>query len=101
MAVFVNAMASDARRARIGLAEPAGSPALEQRRRDTYRLFAHLARDWLRPQDEKAFTLVVLFALGGVGELIVNWLGGSLDLTPEELAERSSGLVLGVLAPYL
>ncbi|WP_157963633.1 TetR/AcrR family transcriptional regulator [Actinocorallia populi] len=101
MAVFVHAMASDSRRARIGLAEPAGSPALEQRRRDTYHLFARLARDWLRPADEEAFTVAVLFALGGVGELIINWLGGTLALTPDELADRASGLVLGVIAPYL
>ncbi|GAA0964467.1 TetR/AcrR family transcriptional regulator [Actinocorallia libanotica] len=101
MAVFVRAMASDARRARIGLAEPAGSPALEQRRRDTYRLFAGLARDWLRPGDEEACTVAVLFALGGAGELVVNWLGGTLALTPEELADRASELVLDVIEPYL
>ena len=39
---FVHALASDFRAARIGLAEPAGSPVLEQRRRDTYQLCANL-----------------------------------------------------------
>ncbi|GAA2725769.1 helix-turn-helix domain-containing protein [Actinocorallia aurantiaca] len=101
MSVFVNAMASDSRRARIGLAEPAGSPALEQRRRDTYHLFARFARDSLRPADEEAFTVAMLFALGGAGELVINWLGGSLALTPDELAERASELVLSVILPYL
>ncbi len=101
MSVFVHAMASDSRRARIGLAEPAGSPALEQRRRDTYHLFARLARDSLRPADETAFTIAMLFALGGAGELVINWLGGSLELTPDELVEQATGLVLGVISPHL
>lgn len=101
ISVFVDAMASDSRRARIGLAEPAGSPALEQRRRATYHLFARFARDSLEPRDEEAFTVAMLFALGGAGELIINWLDGSLALTPGELAERASELVLSVISPHL
>jgi AcrR family transcriptional regulator len=107
VATFVHALASDPRAARIGLAEPAGSPALEQRRRDTYHVFADIgigaARAHLpnRTIDEAVLRMDALFALGGLGELVLTWLTGSLPVTEDELVEHITKAVLAIGAPHL
>lgn len=94
MSAFIKALSADPRRARIGLAEPAGSPALEQRRRDTYHLFARMAREDFGAPDD----LAILFALGGVGELVISWLGGALPVSAEQLVDRATALVVATIS---
>ncbi|ROO89697.1 TetR family transcriptional regulator [Actinocorallia herbida] len=101
VAAFVGAFTADPRRARVGLAEPAGSPALERRRRATYAMFAELARGELSPADAAGFDTAMFFALGGAAELVIRWLEGTLPLTAGELEERVATLVLAVVAPHL
>jgi AcrR family transcriptional regulator len=107
VATFVRALAGDPRAARIGLAEPAGSPALEQRRRDTYHLFADIgitaARAHLphRTINEATLRMDALFALGGLGELVLTWLTGSLHVTEDQLVEHITNAILTIGAPHL
>ena len=103
---FVNALTEDPRSARIGLTEPAGSPALERRRRNTYGLFANLICESARAYvsgdvDETALTSDVLFVLGGIGEIVTSWIGGSFDATNDELIELIVEKVLRVASPWL
>ncbi|MDX6743555.1 TetR/AcrR family transcriptional regulator [Actinocorallia sp. A-T 12471] len=101
VSAFVTAFASDPRRARVGLAEPAGSPALERRRRATYAMFAELARGELRPADPAGFEAAMYFALGGAAELVIRWVEGTLPMTAANLEERVATLVLTVVERHL
>ncbi|SHN44193.1 transcriptional regulator, TetR family [Cryptosporangium aurantiacum] len=103
---FVHTLADDPRGARIGLVDPAGSAALEQRRRATYHVCAELSlaavKPYLRPgADERKLRWDALFSLGGLGELVLTWLTGSLEATAEEIVEHLVTVVLRVGIPHL
>ncbi|WP_067485583.1 TetR/AcrR family transcriptional regulator [Actinomadura hibisca] len=93
LTVLVNTLAADPGLARIAMAEPAGSPALEQRRRETVALYANLLTSGIlaRPDDgtdPAAVQHAALFCVGGVEELLTTWLNGDLSITQEELIDE-------------
>lgn len=97
---FIRALLADPRRARIALVEPAGSPALEQRRRDTFAALAHfiaeLAASYLGPaakENSAWLDRTALFCVGGLNELVTNWLGGGLAAAPEELVDHAVAMM--------
>lgn len=107
IATTVKALAADPRRARLGFTDPAGSPALEQRRHDGYQLFAELGLATIRTHvpvphlDEITCKADVLFALGGIGELLTTWLNGALPLNTDQLTERLTTVCMTIAQPYL
>jgi AcrR family transcriptional regulator len=106
VAAFVHALADDPRGARIGLVDPAGSAALEQRRRGTYHLFADLTitatRPFLKPDiDAARLRMDALFALGGLGELVLTWLTGGLEASADDVVDHLVTVIVRVGTPYL
>jgi AcrR family transcriptional regulator len=90
---FVRSLTEDPRRARVAFVDALGSERLMRRRLDTMRAFSDLlaeqARDFYRAPTD-ADTIVDLTAsvlVGGMAELLIRWLDGSLDVTREQLVE--------------
>jgi AcrR family transcriptional regulator len=90
---FVRHLTDDPRRARVAFVEALGSERLMRRRLDTMRAFSDLlaaqARDFYRSPAESD-TIVDLTAsvlVGGMAELLIRWLDGSLDVTREQLID--------------
>jgi AcrR family transcriptional regulator len=88
---FVRNLTDDPRRARVAFVEALGSEPLMRRRLDTMRAFSDLlaaqARDFYRSPAESD-TIVDLTAsvlVGGMAELLIRWLNGSLDVTRGQL----------------
>jgi AcrR family transcriptional regulator len=101
---FVHTVAEDPRKARIGFGAHAGSPALEQRRHDAIQTFARLmvekAHDWRRVGeiDEIALHVNALIAVGGLAELVSNWLAGSLPIDADQLIEHATNAAVPLVA---
>jgi AcrR family transcriptional regulator len=95
---FVRGLTDDPRRARVAFVEALGSERLMRRRLDTLRLCSDLvaaqARAFYEPPRE-ADTIVDLTAavlVGGMAELLIRWLDGSLDVSREELIDHLTEL---------
>jgi AcrR family transcriptional regulator len=89
---FVLALTEDPRRARVAFIEALGSEALMRRRLDTMRLFADLmaaqGREFYgRTDDDPLSDLTATVLVGGMAELLIRWLDGSLDVSREQLVE--------------
>jgi AcrR family transcriptional regulator len=90
---FVRNLTDDPRRARVAFVEALGSERLMRRRLDTMRAFSDLlaaqARDFYRaPRNGDAIVdLTASVLVGGMAELLIRWLDGSLDMPREELID--------------
>jgi AcrR family transcriptional regulator len=90
---FVRHLTDDPRRARVAFVEALGSGRLMRRRLDTMRAFSDLlaaqARDFYRsPAESDAIVdLTASVLVGGMAELLIRWLDGSLDMTREQLID--------------
>jgi AcrR family transcriptional regulator len=90
---FVRNLTDDPRRARIAFVEALGSEQLMRRRLDTMRVYSQLlaaqARDlYDPPADADAIVdLTASLLVGGLAELLITWLDGSLRVTREQLIE--------------
>lgn len=92
---FVSTLAENRRMARVQLLEVVGVSAdLELRRREVMRAFADLiasrAND-LSPsaaRTESDTKLTAMFVIGGVSELLTDWISGRLEVTPQQLVDH-------------
>jgi AcrR family transcriptional regulator len=95
---FVRTLTDDPRRARVAFVEALGSEALMRRRLDTMRLCSELlaaqARDFYEaPGDGDAVVdLTSAVLVGGMAELLIRWVDGSLDVSREELIDHLTEL---------
>ncbi|MFE3544970.1 TetR/AcrR family transcriptional regulator [Nocardia sp. NPDC059177] len=93
-------------RARILLAEHAGSAVLELRRQrmltDSTDMMVAVAWPYLRPGvDETAFRMSTLAGIGGFIELLTAWRTGVLDVDADRIAEHTSMIALQLGAMFL
>lgn len=106
MRAFVEAYVSDRRRAQIGVLEVVGvSPAVEKRRREVIREFAQVLEgyaDSLVAQGmlpRRDYHPVSLALVGGINELLAEWLmtgsPGSLQQLQETISDVMQALLLG------
>ncbi|GAA5080332.1 TetR/AcrR family transcriptional regulator [Nocardia iowensis] len=100
----VRLQSDDRGRARILLADHAGSAVLEQRRKtmltDATDLLIATARPYLRPDtDESEFRMSTLVGIGGFIELLTAWRTGALDIDGARIIEHICriGALLGTL----
>ncbi|MGH3392308.1 MAG: TetR/AcrR family transcriptional regulator [Actinomadura sp.] len=103
---FVHALIDDPRRARIGFGEHAGSPVLEQARRESLEHFTRLlietGRPFFRPGiDETDLHMTVYMAIGGFSELVTAWLGGAVPVDAETLIDHATRTGMTLTADYL
>ncbi len=106
IAAFVHHVAGDARRARIAFGEHAGSPTLEQRRRQALQqatdLLVRTGRRYLEPGvDEDALRMSTLIGIGGFVELVTAWHAGVVDTDAERLIEHATEVGTALAARYL
>jgi AcrR family transcriptional regulator len=103
LAEFVHAISEDPDTARIGFGEHAGSAILEQRRRDAIRTFTDLIiaqarHTHLIDTEDTAARMTALLLVGGLTEIITNWLHGELPADTEQLITHMTNLAV-ILAP--
>jgi AcrR family transcriptional regulator len=102
---FVELLATDRRKAHVALLDVVGSEAVQRRRREIVRDFAHLMAERARVElgdaapDERELELTSLVLVSGLGEVVVTWLDGTLDTTTDELVERATELTLRAVQP--
>jgi AcrR family transcriptional regulator len=95
---FVLSLTDDPRRARIAFVEALGNERLMRRRLDTLRAFSQLLADQARdfygtPDDgDRIVDLAATVLVGGMAELLIRWLDGSLDIAREQLIDDLSAL---------
>jgi AcrR family transcriptional regulator len=95
---FVRLLAEDPRRARAMLVESLGNEALQERRADAFRSFAALISEKARSffgadavaEVDAELTSVAL--VGGLAELVIRWLDGSLAVSRERLVDHCAKL---------
>ncbi|MGW4634967.1 TetR/AcrR family transcriptional regulator [Nocardia sp. NPDC004415] len=93
-------------RARILLAEHAGSAVLERRRQsmltDSTDLLTAVAWPYLRDGiDETAFRMSTLAGIGGFIELLTAWRSGALDVDAERLVEHTAAIAVQLGGAFL
>ncbi|GAD82456.1 TetR/AcrR family transcriptional regulator [Nocardia asteroides] len=93
-------------RARILLADHAGSAVLEQRRKtmltDATDLLIAAARPYLRPGvDETTIRMSTLIGIGGFIELLSAWRTGVLDVTADRIVDHTSAVAAQLGATFL
>jgi AcrR family transcriptional regulator len=90
---FVDHLTEDPRRARVAFVEALGSEQLMRRRLDTLRAFSGLVADQARdfyaspPEADRLVDLTASLLVGGVAELLITWLDGSLEGSRDELVD--------------
>jgi AcrR family transcriptional regulator len=95
---FVTMLTDDPRRGRAMLVESMNTAALRERREAAVRQFAGLIREQGRefyagkPVDDVDAELTSLALVGALGELLVAWIEGRLDVPRERLVEHCVGL---------
>ena len=95
---FVRLLAEDPRRARAMLVESLGNEALQERREEAFRSFAALISERARSffgadavaEVDAELTSVAL--VGGLAELVIRWLDGSLAVSRERLVDHCAKL---------
>ncbi len=95
---FVRLLAEDPRRARAMLVESLGNEALQERREQAFRSFAALISEKARSfygadavaEVDAELTSVAL--VGGLAELVIRWLDGSLAVSRERLVDHCAKL---------
>ncbi len=97
----VDGLTEDPRRARVVFVEALGSEALARRRRRTLRELSGLiealgeASYEVLPPDPLTKVTSALLA-GGVIELLVAWIDGSIEVSEEQLVSDAAALVVGL-----
>jgi AcrR family transcriptional regulator len=102
---FVRTLDDDRRLARIQLFEVVGvSEELERRRRGVMAMFAALVRSTaieveprLAALPERSQRAVTMMFVGGVNELLIDWMLGALDCTREELVAEMTSVARALL----
>lgn len=95
---FVRLVTDDPRKARVLFVEAMGSEALTRRRFETLRLFAQLVaeqgRDFYGMHDsaDPLIDASALMSVGGLAEILLAWLDGTLYTTREQLIEDCTDL---------
>lgn len=102
----VRLQSDDNGRARILLAEHAGSAVLEQRRKtmlaDGTELLVATSRPYLRPDaDELEFRMSTLVGIGGFIELLTAWRTGAMDIDGDRIIEHTCRLGALIGTQYL
>ena len=95
---FVRLLAEDPRRARAMLVESLGNEALQERRAEAFRSFAALISERARSffgadavaEVDAELTSVAL--VGGLAELVIRWLDGSLAVSRDRLVDHCAKL---------
>ena len=95
---FVRLLAEDPRRARAMLVESLSNEALQERRAEAFRSFAALISEKARSffgadavaEVDAELTSVAL--VGGLAELVIRWLDGSLAVSRERLVDHCAKL---------
>ena len=95
---FVRLLADDPRRARAMLVESLGNEVLQERRAEAFRSFAALISERARSffgadavaEVDAELTSVAL--VGGLAELVIRWLDGSLAVSRERLVDHCAKL---------
>jgi len=88
---LVRNLTDDPRRARVAFVEALGSEQLMRRRLDAMRLFSGLLADQagefygFDPADDAIVELTAAMLVGGMAELLIRWLDGSLEVSREQL----------------
>ncbi len=101
MRAVVDALTEDPRRARVVFVEALGSEALARRRRRTLRELSGLiealgeASYVVLPPDPLTKVTSALLA-GGIVELLVAWIDGSIEVSEEQLVSDAAALVVGL-----
>jgi AcrR family transcriptional regulator len=95
---FVRLLAEDPRRARAMLIESLGNEALQRRREQAFRSFAGLVSEQGRSfygsdaVAELDAELTAVALVGGLAELVILWLDGSLAVSRERLVDHCAQL---------
>lgn len=96
---FVDLLEEDPRKARVMFTEAIGVEALERRRHEVLRLFAHLIREQARefyrapPAADRILDTTAFLLAGGLAELLLAWLDGELASSRDELVEDCAALL--------
>jgi AcrR family transcriptional regulator len=95
---FVRDLTDDPRRARVAFVEAVGNQALMQRRFETVRMFSRLTAEeggafyGAGADDDPIVAMTASLLVGGLAELLLTWLDGSLAVGREQLIDDFSEL---------
>jgi AcrR family transcriptional regulator len=98
LSAFVRILTDDPRKGRVAMLETVAVPALRPRRtallHDFVALVAREARTLHGPAawGEREGRLAATMFVGGVAQLVTDWLEGGLDATPEEIVDAATHL---------
>jgi AcrR family transcriptional regulator len=90
---FVAHVTDDPRRARVAFVEAHGSERLMQRRLDAMRTFSRLIAEQagrfygFKADGEPLVAMTASVLVGGMAELLITWLDGSLPITRDQLVD--------------
>lgn len=99
---MLDALTEDPRRARVVFVEAMGSEALTRRRMATMGELAEIIAGYGRaeygatPESESLVRITAALLAGGIAELLLAWLDGSLGVTREQLATDCAELAVGI-----
>jgi AcrR family transcriptional regulator len=99
---MVSALTEDPRRARVVLLEAHGNESMARRRIQTMHRFASVIAMLGRAEygtseaAEPRVQVIATFVAGGVSELMIAWLDGSLVVPRERLIDECARLVVGI-----
>lgn len=99
---FVAYLTEDPRRVRVMVKEGLGNEALERRRREAIQQFAVLieqaAREFFGRQGPSRadMALTSRALVGATGELLLAWLSGEIEATPERIVDHCAALFVAV-----
>ncbi len=95
---FIELVTDDPRKARVLFVEATGSEALARRRFETLGVFAKLVADQARnfygmpDASDPLVETTALMLVGGLAEVLLAWLDGTLAITREQLVEDCTDL---------
>lgn len=98
IAAFVGILTDDPRKGRVAMIQSVAHPALRARRAELLRDFVTLTVDtaeglhaesaWRGPEGRLAATMFI----GGVAQLVTDWLEGAVEATPDEIVDAATYL---------
>lgn len=103
IAAFVALVADDPRKGRVAIIESAGIATLRPRRTALLRHFAHRLTEEIEDRHGPEVwggvsgEVAGLLFIGGTAELVTAWLDGALVVTPEQIVETATAMMLGAL----